>query len=192
MVSLEQRGTWCECGGAAVEGPLSQLRCCQWDPWSGSCMAGMEFLSWEVSFTLLPLQTQTKPEKLQHLGEAEFYLGQAVSHQHQFHTNWQIPSPPLSLQAASAVPGCPVRGTLQVTRAPPFSHRAPHDSLCVCVFGYSQETQHCWQPVKTPSSSKPCICGEETTLSHSVAAGTVKPQHEIPTPACPQRQFPQL
>lgn len=134
MGSLEQRGTWCECGGAAVEGPLSQLRCCQWDPWSGSCMAGMEFPSWEVSFTLLPLQTQTKPKKLQHLGEAEFYLGQAVSHQHQFHTNWQIPSPPLSLQAASAVPGCPVRGTLQVTRAPPFSHRAPHDSLCVCVW----------------------------------------------------------
>lgn len=97
-------------------------------------MAGMEFPSWEVSFTLLPLQTQTKPEKLQHLGEAEFYLGQAISHQHQFHTKWQIPSPPLSLQAASAVPGCPVRGTLQVTRAPHFSHRAPCNSLCVCVW----------------------------------------------------------
>lgn len=102
--------------------------------WLGWSFLHGKFPSWEVSFTLLPLQTQTKPKKLQHLAEAEFYLGQAVSHQHQFHTNWQIPSPPLSLQAASAVPGCPVRGTLQVTRAPPFSHRAPRNSLCVCVW----------------------------------------------------------
>lgn len=85
-------------GGADVEGPLSPFLWCQ-----GTLGLGSAWSGWDFSFTLLLLQTQTKLKELQHLGEVEFYLGQAFSHQHQFDMNWRIPCPTLNLQAVSAV-----------------------------------------------------------------------------------------